>query len=163
MRAAMIVLTAVLVVGAWVWADDRPRPAAVPPAVPADPVLVKRGEYLVNEVARCGECHTPRDNRGRLDQSRAQQGAPIWFTPKTRMREWENKAPDLTRTGKTGKWGEEKMIRFLMSGKESDPPMPAYRLSRDDARAVTAYLRSLPGRKGGERKGKERKKDDDDD
>ena len=23
--------------------------------------LVKRGDYLVNQVARCGDCHTPRD------------------------------------------------------------------------------------------------------
>jgi mono/diheme cytochrome c family protein len=161
MKTATIVLAGLLLAGAVVWsADRRPRRPAVPPAAP-NPLLVKRGEYLVNEVARCGDCHTPRDNRGRLDRSRAQQGAPIWFMPKIKKGEWEGKAPDITITGKAGKWGEDKMIRFLMSGKESDPPMPAYRLSREDARAVTAYLRSLPGRKGGDRKGRERDDDDD--
>jgi hypothetical protein len=29
--------------------------------------LIKKGDYIVNEVARCGDCHTPRDNQGKLD------------------------------------------------------------------------------------------------
>jgi mono/diheme cytochrome c family protein len=44
------------------------------------------------------------------------------------------------------------MIEFLMTGKNPDgmkamPPMPAFRMSRHDARAVALYLRSLPGKK----------------
>jgi mono/diheme cytochrome c family protein len=120
--------------------------------------LAKRGEYLVNQVARCGDCHTPRDARGRLDMTRHLQGAPIPFTPKQRGKEWEDKAPNITMSGKAGKWSEDRMINYLMKG-DSDPPMPAYRLTRDDAAAVTAYLRSLPGNGAG---GKERRKDDDD-
>src|SRR5437764_523247 len=27
--------------------------------------LIKRGDYLVNQVARCGDCHTPRNARGK--------------------------------------------------------------------------------------------------
>jgi mono/diheme cytochrome c family protein len=118
--------------------------------------LIKRGDYLANEVARCGDCHTPRNDRGRLDMTRAMQGAPIWIRPARRVGEWEDKAPDITASGKTGKWSEDKMITFLSTGKKSDPPMPAYNLTKDDARAVTVYLRSLQG------KGKaERRKDDD--
>src|SRR4051794_11803289 len=59
--------------------DEKPRPAA---PVNADPALVKRGEYLINQVAHCGECHTPRDARGRLDLGRHLQGAKMWFTPR---------------------------------------------------------------------------------
>jgi len=131
----------------------------------ANAALVKRGEYLVNEVARCGECHTPRDARGRLDQTRQLQGAPIPFAPKQRGKEWEDKGPDITMSGKAGKCAEEKMIRYLMNGEEADPPMPAYHLTREDAAAVAAFLRSLPGKadkgKGGERE-KERRREIDD-
>lgn len=133
---------------AWSWysaAEAQPKPRAAAPA------LVKRGEYLVNEVARCGDCHTPRDPQGKLDFTRHLQGAPMWFKP-TRAGEWEDKAPDITMSGKAGKWTEDKMVKFLSTGEKSDPPMPAYKLTVEDARAVTAYLRSLAGKKVGRRK-----------
>jgi mono/diheme cytochrome c family protein len=135
-------------------ADEKPRPKA-------DAALIKRGEYLVNEVGKCGECHTPRTPRGGLDMSKHLQGAEIWFTPKVKPKEWEGEAPDITAAGVTGKWGEAKMIKFLTTGKNDegeapDAPMPAYKLSKDDATAVTAYLMSL---KGGAEKKPEKKKD----
>lgn len=109
--------------------------------------LVRHGEYLVNQVARCGDCHTPRNAKGGLDMSRHLQGAEIWFTPKPKPRgSWEDEAPDITASGVAGKWTEEKMIKFLSTGEKSEPPMPAYKLSVEDARGVTAYLRSLPGK-----------------
>lgn len=75
----------------------------------------------------------------------------MWFRPTVRVEEFEDKAPNITSSGKAGKWSEEKMVKFLTSG-SSDPPMPTYRLSEEDARAMTAYLRSLTGgKKGGER------------
>jgi mono/diheme cytochrome c family protein len=40
---------------------------------------VKRGAYLVNKVAQCGNCHTPGNSKGELDTTRHLQGAPIWF------------------------------------------------------------------------------------
>lgn len=125
--------------------------------------LIKKGDYLVNDVARCEDCHTPRDERGRLDKSRLLQGAKMWFRPAVRVGEFEDKAPDITLTGKAGKWTEEKMIKLLTSG-HSDFPMPSYKLTEEDARAVTAYLRSLKG--GGrhiEDKRGERGKEKDDD
>jgi mono/diheme cytochrome c family protein len=125
--------------------------------------LIKRGAYLVNEVARCGDCHTPRDAAGKLDLARHLQGAKMWFRPTVRVGEFEDHAPDITLAGLAGKWAEEKMVKLLTAGK-SDPPMPAYRLTGEDARAMTAYLRSLPG--GGNRepdkRGERNKKRDDD-
>jgi mono/diheme cytochrome c family protein len=121
--------------------------------------LVKRGDYLVNVVARCGDCHTPRNAQGAPDPARHLQGATMWFAPKGKPRgEWEDHAPDITASGRAGKWSEARMIKFLSTGEKSDPPMPAYTLTAEDARAVTAYLRSLPGKKKGAA-GKER--DDD--
>jgi mono/diheme cytochrome c family protein len=149
-------LTVAILLGGGHWsAVAKEKPAAKgPPAA-----LIKRGDYLVNQVARCGDCHTPRDARGRLDNSRLLQGAPIWFTPKNKPREWEDRAPDITARGKAGKWSEDKMIRFFATGKKTDAPMPVYKLSEEDARAVTSYLRSLPGKK---KKGGRREKEDND-
>ena len=154
-RSTLLAVGGLLAVG-W-WAAYWQASAADPPKAGGNAAaLVKRGDYLVNEVARCGDCHTPRDARGELDPARALQGAALWIRPARRGGEWEDKAPDITASGKAGDWSEEKMTRFLSAGKKSDPPMPAYKLTADDARAVTAYLRSLPGKgKGG------KKKDDD--
>jgi mono/diheme cytochrome c family protein len=140
---------------AWTWS---PNTLAQPKAGGDAQVLVKRGDYLVNQVARCGDCHTPRDGRGRLDMARHLRGAKIWFAPKDNAGEWSDKAPDITATGKAGKWTEERMIKFLSTGKESDPPMPAYRMTVEDAKAVTAYLRSVRG----DAKGRKRVREDDD-
>lgn len=118
-------------------------------AQPGDQAQIKRGEYLVNQLARCGDCHTPRNARGDLDMTRHLQGAHMPYTPKVRRGEWEDEAPDITPSGKAGKWTAERMIKFLSTGQETEPPMPAYKMTAEDARAVTVYLRSLPGRKAG--------------
>jgi mono/diheme cytochrome c family protein len=121
-----------------------------------DKSLIKRGAYLVNNVARCGDCHTPRDDKGELDMKRHLQGAPMWFKPtKLKFEEWEESAPDLTNSGLLARWSDEKMVKFLSTGEKADAPMPAYNFTVDDAKAVTAYLHSLSGRKD-----KKKKKDD---
>jgi mono/diheme cytochrome c family protein len=137
------------VTGGWrVRADQKTEPTA---DAKTDAVaLVKRGDYLMNQVARCGDCHTPRTDSGELDLSRHLQGAPIWFTPKVKPKSWDDKAPDITSSGKAGTWGEEQMIKYLTTGldskgKKSKAPMPAYELGIEDARAMTAYLQSLAG------------------
>lgn len=74
----------------------------------------------------------------------------MWYKPAVRAGEWEDHAPDITMSGKAGKWREDKMVKFLSMGEKSDPPMPAYKLTMEDALAVTAYLRSLPGKRAGD-------------
>ena len=54
------------------------------------------------------------------------------------------------------------MVKFLTTGidpggNKARPPMPAFRLNGDDARAVAVYLRSLPGAKEGGRQEKKSK------
>ena len=44
------------------------------------------------------------------------------------------------------------MVKVLTTGVNPEghktiPPMPPFRLNKDDARAVAAYLKSLPGKK----------------
>jgi hypothetical protein len=57
---------------------------------------------------------------------------------------WAGTAPEIA--GLSG-WKDEEVVTFLMTGKlngkEPNPPMPRYRFSSVDARAVVAYLRSL--------------------
>jgi hypothetical protein len=109
---------------------------------------LKRGAYLVNQVAQCGNCHTPRNSKGELDTTRHLQGAPIWFkSTEITFDKWEETAPDLTPSGLATKWGEERLVKFLSTGGRADAPMPAFKLAVDDARAVVMYLRSLPGKR----------------
>jgi len=107
---------------------------------------VARGEYLVLHVAMCVQCHTPRDSRGELDRRRLLQGAPIPVKSPWAGQEWAFQAPSLR--GLPGGWSEEQLVSFLQTGKDvrgmsPKPPMPPFRMTREDAVAVAAYLRSL--------------------
>jgi mono/diheme cytochrome c family protein len=113
-------------------------------ALPADLAraqgLVERGKTLVDEVARCGDCHTPKDAGGRLDSAKAMKGTPKAKPP----------VPDIRASGRLwATWKEEGFYRFLVTGAgpsgQTAPqhPMPFYKLRPDDAEAVVAYLKTL--------------------
>jgi mono/diheme cytochrome c family protein len=107
---------------------------------------VARGKYLVEDVAMCGQCHTPRDSRGNLDRSRWLQGAAMPWTPAdSSSSDWPLRAPriggnppasdaDMIKLLTTGIWTTGKPLRF---------PMMPFRMSASDAKAVVAYLKSL--------------------
>lgn len=106
---------------------------------------VEHGRYIVEQVAMCGECHTPRNDRGELDRSRWLQGAPIPLESPFENQRWAFQAPAIA--GLPG-WSPDEVIRILetgtrFSGKKPRSPMPGFRMNRDDASAVTAYLQSL--------------------
>ena len=112
-------------------------------ALPADLAraqgLVERGKTLVNEVARCGDCHTPKDSGGSPDSAKALKGASKG-NPET---------PDITSSGRLwATWKQEGFYHFLVtgaapSGQSAKHPMPFYKLRPDDAEAVVAYLNTL--------------------
>ncbi|MFY9691799.1 MAG: hypothetical protein WA369_00775 [Candidatus Acidiferrales bacterium] len=113
------------------------------PAVQGD---VERGRYLVEDIGMCEECHTPRDADGNLDESRRLQGAAIWITPVHPTTEWAMRAPALA--GFPG-FTDEQGAKILEDGIGPDglsiqPPMHIYHMTPADAKAVIAYLRSLP-------------------
>src|SRR5215813_11451457 len=56
---------------------------------------VARGKYLVEEVAKCTECHTPRDAQGNLNPQAWLQGAPIWIRPVRPIQNWADNVPAL--------------------------------------------------------------------
>ncbi len=117
------------------------------PAAAAAQSPVERGKYLVEDVAMCQECHTPRDSSGNLDQSRWLQGAPIWIMPVHATSNWAMRAPGLA--GFQG-FTDEQGDMVLEKGRDPNglpiqPPMHIYHMNHADAQAIIAYLRSLPG------------------
>lgn len=107
--------------------------------------LIERGKYLVERVAMCIDCHSPRTPTGEFDQKRWLQGSVLDFAPRHPIPNWTDIAPAIA--GLPG-YTEEEAIRLLESGiapngKPLRPPMPPYRMNREDARAVVAYLKSL--------------------
>jgi mono/diheme cytochrome c family protein len=108
----------------------------------------ERGKYLVEEVAKCGDCHTPMAD-GKPDRAKWMKGAVLEFQPINPMPKWHKTAPDLTPEGRLWKrWGEAGLKKFMEtglgpSGNSADPPMPAYKLKPADAAAVVEYLKTL--------------------
>ena len=104
---------------------------------------VERGKYLVIEVARCGDCHTPMNEKGEPVQARWLKGTVLSFKPMSPM-PWAEQSPNIA--GLPG-WKEADAVTFFMTGKRLGqsprPPMPEYHLTKSDAEAVVAYLRSL--------------------
>ncbi len=108
-----------------------------------DPKLA-RGKYIVTRIGLCGDCHTPRNEKGEPMAAKELQGAPIMFQPAIQM-PWAGTAPPIA--GMEG-YTDEQAIKFLTTGVKKDgkqpmPPMPPYRMSKADAESVLAYLRSL--------------------
>jgi mono/diheme cytochrome c family protein len=106
---------------------------------------VARGKYIVEDVAMCGTCHTPRLPDGQLDRSRWLAGAPVPYLSARPVSKWPINAPRLAGTPPANDAG---MITLLMTavwidGKALDDPMPKFHMTRADAEAVLAYLKSL--------------------
>ena len=119
--------------------------AGSPHKAPGTAAKIARGKYLVADIGLCGDCHTPRDDRGEFIASKYLQGAVIGFKPVAPVPVWADKSPAIA--GLPG-WDDTTAMRFLMTGIGYNglpprPPMPAYRFNRQDAEAVLAYLRSL--------------------
>jgi mono/diheme cytochrome c family protein len=122
---------------------------ATPPERAASSKEIQRGEYLVS-VMGCGDCHTPGAFSGKPDETRALSGSEIgWQGP------WGvSYAANLTNheTGLAA-WSKDDIVRALRKGERPDgspirPPMPwpAFsNLTDDDAYAIAAYLKTVPG------------------
>ena len=133
MRAVLLVAAAVVLAAA------RPSLAAAPQE------QAGRGSYLVTHVAMCVQCHTPRDADGNLDRARLFKGAPIPVRSPFPNQTWAFAAPAIA--GLPG-WTTEDAVALLSTGRRPNgytpkQPMPPFRLTREDAEAVVAYLHSL--------------------
>jgi cytochrome c553 len=109
---------------------------------------VERGRYLVEAVAACGNCHTPRGAEGpRMDRYLA-GGEHI------RHKDFAAVSSNITPDPETGigRWTDAQLFKAIREGKRPDgsligPAMPSqfYRaLANDDVAAIIAYLRAVP-------------------
>jgi mono/diheme cytochrome c family protein len=106
-----------------------------------------RGAYLVNHLAHCGECHTPRGGMGGMNRGMYLAGAP----------DIEGGiAPNITPDEETGigKWSEAAIIEVLKSGLLPDGDTVGgamtdvvnhgtSHLNDADLKAVAVYLKSV--------------------
>ena len=59
---------------------------------------LERGKYLVEQVARCQECHTPKNDTAEFDTSRWMKGATLVGVPSAPIADWHQKSPDIRST-----------------------------------------------------------------
>ena len=118
----------------------------------ADP-LIERGEYLVGIMA-CTGCHTAGALAGAPEPERYLAGSDIGFQmPGLGVFYPPNLTPDVE-TG-LGTWSEADIMLAVREGKRPDGrqlipimPWPSYSaLSDEDAKALVAYMKSLPPQK----------------
>ncbi len=107
-----------------------------------------RGKYIVESVAMCGVCHTPRDSEGNPDRSHWLQGGSLPFMPSQPASDWPVRAP---RIGGNPPASDADMVKLLMTGIWTTGdrlrfPMPQFRMDKGDAEAVVAYLKSATGK-----------------
>jgi mono/diheme cytochrome c family protein len=110
---------------------------------PAETEQLERGRYLVEALAHCGECHTPRNALGGLDTSQWMAGAP---NPSG-----SGRIPGL-RAGQFD-WSEQDIAYYLETGFTPDFDSAGgemasvvenmAQLSADDRAAIAAYVKAL--------------------
>nr|WP_246849632.1 cytochrome c [Rubellimicrobium arenae] len=104
----------------------------------------ERGRYLVEALAHCGECHTPRNALGGLRTDAWLSGAP---DPAGKGRN-----PNITPAGLD--WSEQEIAAMLQSGFTPDYDVVGgemaevvantAQLSNEDRLAIAAYLKAVP-------------------
>jgi mono/diheme cytochrome c family protein len=102
-----------------------------------------RGKYIVEDIAICSQCHTPRDSGGVPDRTRWLEGAPVWLKSAEPVENWPLQAP---RIAGALPGADAEMVTLLTTeiwrGSYLRPPMPQFRMSQQDAAAVVAYLKA---------------------
>jgi mono/diheme cytochrome c family protein len=123
---------------------STPSPQVTKPSADSA-TLVARGEYLTTSVAMCVQCHSGRDENGTILDSARFHGGAIPVTSPYASQTWATIAPSLA--GLPG-FTDDQVISLLTTGSMGDGrpsprrPMPPFRMSRPDAEAIVAFLRS---------------------
>jgi mono/diheme cytochrome c family protein len=114
---------------------------------------IERGDYLVNTIMACGNCHSPRDAEGKFIAGKALSGGLTFDTPAF-LATAANITPDKE-TG-IGSWTDDELKRALIEGvRPNHGKLPGTALAAimpanfykallpEDLGAVVAYLRSV--------------------
>jgi len=122
--------------------------ANIPVAAASTEADRSRGQYLVEALAACDNCHTPRGSNG-YDFSARFSGGSQTFTGKDYVARGSNISSDKE-TG-VGEWSDEALGVAIVAGLGRDrqlaPAMPSdsYRaLTNADRNAIIAFLRAQP-------------------
>jgi hypothetical protein len=121
---------------------------------PASAAKNQRGRYLIDHLALCGDCHTPRNFLGVPDRSRYLAGASEKIGPLGEA------VPNITPDQETGiaDWKREDIAELLLTGTKPDldnvqglmaeviqgTPYGYKDMTREDALAIADYLKSVP-------------------
>jgi len=130
--------------GLWKWLYLTPAPAVT---LPEPSPEVARGQYLVEALGHCGECHTPRNFLGGPDRTRWLAGAPAAAGP--------GRVPGITPgAAQVGGWSEDEIAEYLSSGFTPDfdsaggamaeVVLNTAELPDADRNAIAAYLKAVP-------------------
>ncbi|HWL61543.1 MAG TPA: cytochrome c [Steroidobacteraceae bacterium] len=105
------------------------------PAAVAEKPQVQRGAYLARALGHCGECHTPRNSLGMLQQAQEFKGSDI--------------APDISRQA-LSEWTEDDFLGLLqlgmtasfdyVGGEMSDVIKHTSQLTEEDQKAYAAFF-----------------------
>jgi len=124
--------------------------ASMAGASAADKREIARGKYLVT-LGGCSDCHTPGSFLGHPDMTKFLGGSDVGFAiPGMGVFVGRNLTPD-PETG-LGKWTTQQIVTAFTTGRRPDgrilaPIMPYEalgHLTKSDALAIAAYLKSLP-------------------
>lgn len=106
---------------------------------------IERGRYIVENVAMCELCHTPRTESGQPDHGQWLMGGPAQLRPAYPSPDWSLREPRLAGRppGTDADFIKLLTTGISRTGRPPNPPMPPFRMTRADAEAVLAYLKSL--------------------
>ena len=112
----------------------------------------KRGQYLVDNLGHCGDCHTPRTTTMGYDTSHYLAGTLIQGV----------QAPNITTDNDTGigRWSKQDIVKFLKTGELQHQALAGgemgkvvlyslQHLSDTDLIAMADYLKTVPAVKSG--------------
>jgi mono/diheme cytochrome c family protein len=119
-----------------------------------------RGNYLVNAVAHCGECHSPRNKLGAIDNARRFAGGKLATASGKPEPNYATRAPNITTdlTDGIGTWTTADIVQLLKLGMKHNgdfvaAPMSEVvegtsKLTDADRAAIATYLKSLAPLRG---------------
>jgi mono/diheme cytochrome c family protein len=128
-------------------AAAQDKPAAKPKgAESGGGSAIERGRYIVENVAMCELCHTPRTESGEPDKGHWLGGGPTQLRPAYPSPYWTQIEPRIAGRppGTDADFIKLLTTGISRTGMPPNPPMPPFRMTRADAEAVLAYLKSLP-------------------
>lgn len=135
-------------VGTFVWSNLFSRAFNSPPKAPQSGI--GRGRYLVEHIALCGDCHTPRNFLGVANRS-------LYLLAGAKAGPLGEEIPNITPDKETGigDWTRDDIAELLLNGTKPDldnvqglmeevVEAGYKKMTKEDTLAIADYLKSIP-------------------